>query len=104
MRCNIDVTCLLSDTAIKAVISYIANYITKSLLNTVAMFDLMTNVFEQNMKYIKGDVLQEEKTRKIMTQIVNSFTSKQETRSPLACMYLLGHFDHYTNRRFISFY
>ena len=62
LRCNTDVTCLLSGTTIKAVISYIANYITKSLLNTATMFDLIANVFERNMKYIKEDASQEENT------------------------------------------
>ncbi|KAF8220007.1 hypothetical protein L208DRAFT_1336242 [Tricholoma matsutake] len=39
-----------------------------------------------------------------MTKIVNSLSAKMEMGSPMACMYLLGNPDHYTNYRFVPFY
>jgi hypothetical protein len=39
MRCNSDVTSLLSGTAIKAVIAYISDYITKSSLKTYRVLE-----------------------------------------------------------------
>ncbi|KZV60466.1 hypothetical protein PENSPDRAFT_554602, partial [Peniophora sp. CONT] len=39
-----------------------------------------------------------------MVQIVNALTVKQEIGSPMACAYLLGHPDHYTNYKFRPFY
>ncbi|KAL5532417.1 hypothetical protein ACEPAF_5987 [Sanghuangporus sanghuang] len=43
-----DVTSLLSGTAIKAVIMYIMDYITKSSLNTSSIFDVIKAVFDRN--------------------------------------------------------
>ena len=39
LRCNTDVTSLLSGTAIKAVVAYISDYITKLMLKTYIVFD-----------------------------------------------------------------
>jgi len=38
---------------------------------------------------IGGDLTQREKTRKIITQVVNSLTSKMEIGGPMASLYLL---------------
>ncbi|EJD37256.1 hypothetical protein AURDEDRAFT_40660, partial [Auricularia subglabra TFB-10046 SS5] len=43
LRCNTDVTCLLSGTSIKAVIAYATDYITKVGLKTPSMFQLIRN-------------------------------------------------------------
>jgi hypothetical protein len=40
----------------------------------------------------------------LMTQIVNSLTSKLEIGGPMASMYLLGNPDHYTSHKFRTFY
>ncbi|TDL15280.1 hypothetical protein BD410DRAFT_732928, partial [Rickenella mellea] len=47
LRCNTDVTSLLSGTAIKAVISYVTDYITKSPLKTHSIFDVVRSVFDK---------------------------------------------------------
>ncbi|KDQ50649.1 hypothetical protein JAAARDRAFT_106286, partial [Jaapia argillacea MUCL 33604] len=47
LRCNSDVTCLLSRTAVKAVIAYVTDYITKSSLKTHVMFDVVKNIVER---------------------------------------------------------
>ncbi|KAI0357520.1 hypothetical protein OH77DRAFT_1503040 [Trametes cingulata] len=39
LRCNTDVTCLLSGTQVKAVIAYVTDYITKSPLKTYSVFE-----------------------------------------------------------------
>src|ERR1700723_3287519 len=39
-----------------------------------------------------------------MTKIVNSLSAKMEIGSPMACMYLLGNPDHYTNKKFALFF
>ncbi|KAF8238288.1 hypothetical protein L208DRAFT_1243264, partial [Tricholoma matsutake] len=38
------------------------------------------------------------------TKIVNSLSAKLELGSPMICMYLLGHPDHYTSHKFVTFY
>ncbi|TDL14714.1 hypothetical protein BD410DRAFT_733689, partial [Rickenella mellea] len=47
IRCNSDVTSLLSGTAIKAVISYVTDYITKSPLKTHTIFDAVRSIFDK---------------------------------------------------------
>ncbi|EIW51249.1 uncharacterized protein TRAVEDRAFT_137693, partial [Trametes versicolor FP-101664 SS1] len=47
MRGNTDVTSLLSGTAIKSIIAYVADYITKTPLKTHVMFQSIQQVFER---------------------------------------------------------
>ena len=103
-RCNTDVTSLLSGTAVKAVVAYISDYISKTPLKTYVVFDTIRCIFERNSELIGGSVDRQEKARKIMTQIVNSLTSKLEIGAPLASLYLLQNPDHYTDHCFIPFY
>ncbi|THV03163.1 hypothetical protein K435DRAFT_568474, partial [Dendrothele bispora CBS 962.96] len=46
-RCNTDVTNLSSGTAIKAVVLYVSDYITKSSLKTHVIFDAIVSVFNK---------------------------------------------------------
>lgn len=103
-RCNTDVTSLLSGTAIKAVVAYIADYISKPSLKTYAVFDTICSIFDKNSDIITGDENRKENTRRILTQIVNSLTSKLEIGAPMASMYLLKNPDHYTDHKFRPFY
>ncbi|KAJ6464413.1 hypothetical protein C8R45DRAFT_789049, partial [Mycena sanguinolenta] len=48
LRCNTDVTCLLSGTAIKAVIAYICDYVTKPSLKLYHMFDAVYAVLNKH--------------------------------------------------------
>lgn len=51
MCCNHDVTSLLSGTAIKSVVGYVADYITKTPLKTHVMFQSVRQVFERNVEF-----------------------------------------------------
>lgn len=104
LRSNSDVTSLLSGTAIKAIVAYVSDYITKPGLKTYSIFDIIKSIFDKNSEMIGGDLKRKEKVRKIFTQIVNSLTAKMETGSPMASLYLLGNQDHYTKHKFIPFY
>ena len=106
LRCNSDVTCLLSGTAVKAVVLYVTNYITKCSLKTHVIFDTIRRMYLQNPQILQGDNddVRRENVRKLMTKIVNSLSSKMEMGAPIACMYLLGNPDHYTSHRFVCFY
>ncbi|KAI0643079.1 hypothetical protein C8Q79DRAFT_883347, partial [Trametes meyenii] len=44
LRCNSDVTCLLSGTQVKAVVAYVTDYITKSSLSTHSFFETVKTV------------------------------------------------------------
>jgi hypothetical protein len=59
LRCNTDVTSLLSGTAIKAVLAYISDYVTKPTLKTYVVFDTSVSVFEKNSDMMNGTVIAE---------------------------------------------
>jgi len=100
LRCNTDVTSLLSGTSIKAVISYVTDYVTKPTLKTHQIFSSAYDVYEKNSEMIGGDKNTEDTARKLLLKIVNSLTAKMEIGSPLACLYLLDNPDHYTSHEF----
>jgi hypothetical protein len=104
LRSNSDVTSLLSGTAIKAVVAYVTDYITKQSLKTYTIFDVIKSIFDKNSEMLGGNLKRKEKVRKLFTQIVNSLTAKLEIGGPMASLYVLGNPDHYTNYEFIPFY
>ncbi|KAF7972082.1 hypothetical protein HWV62_19165, partial [Athelia sp. TMB] len=100
LRCNTDVTSLLSGTALKAVVAYVTEYITKSGLKTYHVFDAVRNTIEKNGELLGGDIKRQEKAKTLMTKIVNSLTSQSEIGAPMASLYLLENPDHYTSHEF----
>ena len=104
MRCNTDVTCLLSGTAVKSVIAYVTDYITKSPLKTHVMFQAIQDTFKRNPDLLTSNIDKQIKAKKVITKVVNALTGKSEIGAPMACMYLLKHPDHYTSHRFVRFY
>ena len=103
-RCNTDVTSLRSGTAVKGVLLYVSKYVTKPALKTHVIFDTVRSMFLRHSEVIGGSDSRKDKARKLMTKIVNSLSAKLEMGSPMACMYLLGNPDHYTNFNFVPFY
>ena len=104
LKCNSDVSSLLSGTAIKAIVAYVTDYITKVPLKTHTMFDAIRCVFDRKAELLNSNKSREEKSRKLITNIVNSLTANMEIGGPMASLYLLGNPDHYTNYRFRPFY
>src|SRR5882762_5085314 len=104
IRSNTDVTSLLSGTAIKAVVAYVSDHISKPALKTYLIFEAVKSVFDRNSEMLGGSLDRKEKARRLLTQIVNNLTSKMEIGGPMASMYLLKNPDHYTNHKFRTFY
>jgi hypothetical protein len=104
LRCNTDVTSLSSGTAIKAVVLYVSDYITKSTLKTHTIFDSIRSIFQKNSEMINGTLPMKEKARRFMAKVANLLSAKAEMGAPMICMYLLGNPDHYTSHTFIPFY
>jgi hypothetical protein len=104
LRCNTDVTSLLSGTAITAIVAYVTEYITKTGLKTYSIFDTIRSVFDRNSELIGGTQKQREKARRLLTKIVNALTAKIEIGGPMASLYLLKNSDHYTSHRFNTIY
>ena len=104
LRCNTDVTSLLSGTSIKAVISYVTDYIAKPALKTYQIFATAYNVFDRNANLDTDDKSRTDDARKLILKVVNALSSKMEIGSPMASMYLLENPDHYTSHKFIPFW
>lgn len=102
-RCNTDVTSLLSGTSIKAIVSYISDYVTKPALKTHQVFSAMYDVFE-NKAATGTDNKRDESSRRLILKIANSLSAKMEIGSPMASMYLLNNPDHYTGHIFVPFW
>ncbi|KAF8219301.1 hypothetical protein L208DRAFT_1341713 [Tricholoma matsutake] len=103
-RCNTDITSLRSGTAIKGVLLYVSNYVTKLALKMHVIFETVRSMFQKHSEMIGGSEPHNDKVWKLMTKIVNSLSTKMEMGNPMVCMYLLGNPDHYTNYLFIPFY
>jgi hypothetical protein len=84
-----------SGTAIKGVLLYVTNYVTKSALKTHVVFDTVRSIFQKNSDMIGGTESRQVKARRLTTKIVNALSAKMELGSPMMCLYLLGHPDHY---------
>jgi hypothetical protein len=75
-RCNTDITSLASGTAIKGVVLYVSDYITKSSLKTHIVFDTIRAMFSKNQDMISGTLPSKEKAYQLMTKIVNPLSTK----------------------------
>jgi hypothetical protein len=104
LRCNSDVTSLMSGTAVRAVVAYVTDYVSKSTLSTHAMWAAIRVVFDKSAVLLNDrELSDEEKVRTLLTRVVNAFSAKQELGMPMICMYLLGNPDHYTSEHFVNF-
>ncbi|KAJ7265781.1 hypothetical protein C8J57DRAFT_1069358, partial [Mycena rebaudengoi] len=104
LGCNTDVTCLLSGTSIKAIVAYISDHVTKSSLKTYHVFQSVQDIFDRNTICLGGTPQGGKNARLLIMQMVNSLSSKLQIGSPMACLYLLGNKDHYTNLDFKVFW
>ena len=104
LRCNSDVTSLLSEMAIKAVMTYVSNYMMKPSLKTYSVFEVVKIILDKNSEMIASDLNCREKMRKIFTQVVNSLMVKLEIDGPMVCLYMLRNPNYYTSHIFVPFY
>ncbi|KZS86366.1 hypothetical protein SISNIDRAFT_396934, partial [Sistotremastrum niveocremeum HHB9708] len=69
------------------------------------MFDIVLALFRRSStQMLNGDTLSHERSRKLLTQMVNQFNAKMECGSPMASLYLLGYPDHYKSHKFVKFF
>lgn len=103
-RCNTDCTCLMSGTAVKATVGYVADYIVKMGLKTYQIFSSIYDVFERHPDMWQDSKSDSDAARRLILKMANSLTSKIEIGGPMAAMYLLGNPDHYSSHSFVPFY
>ena len=83
LHCNTDVMSLSSGTAIKSVIMYVSDYITKSALKTHTIFDSIRTVFQRSGEMIGGSLPTKEKARRFMTKVANLLSAKAKMGAPM---------------------
>ena len=104
LRCNTDTTCMLSGTAIKAVVGYITDYVLKLGIKTHVLFEAVLKTVRRT-KEVPSDVSDKKSfARRFIVCVVNALTAAMEIGSPLASAYILGFHDCYTNFNFIAMY
>jgi hypothetical protein len=102
VRCNTDVSCLLTGTAVKAAHMYISDYITKPGLKTYTAFECILAVYLAYQSLLHED--RAEAARTVILKMVNALTSRSQLGGPLIAAFMLEHGDHYKNRKFQSFF
>lgn len=100
MRCNHDVTPLISGTQVRAIMVYITEYITKTPLRTHNIFEAVKGVFDRRALFLDSTDNDGDVARKLLTRVVNALIAKQQIGGPLACHFLQGFPDHYTDTQF----
>ncbi|THH26548.1 hypothetical protein EUX98_g7646 [Antrodiella citrinella] len=100
LRCNGDVTSLLSGTLIRAIIAYVCDYITKSTLKTHAVFEAVLTVLRKRDDMFGQTPSRRDAARRLLVKIVNALTARKEVGGPMIAHELLGNPDHYTNEYF----
>ncbi|KAJ7122696.1 hypothetical protein C8R43DRAFT_1090749 [Mycena crocata] len=86
-RSNTDVTSLLSGTAVKAVVSYVSDYVSKLGLKSYQAFASVFDVFERNSETLSTGGEGTEIARTLMRQMINSMSTKMEIGSPMASIH-----------------
>ena len=76
--CNTDITSLLSGTAIKAIVAYVSDYVTKPGLKTYTVFDTIRSVFDRCSEMLGDTQKRNDKARSLITKIVDALTAKLE--------------------------
>ncbi|KAJ3484804.1 hypothetical protein NLI96_g5383 [Meripilus lineatus] len=104
MRCNGDVTPLISGTQVRAIMVYVTEYITKNPLKTHNIFEAVKSVFDRRNEFLDASDNEGDVARKLLTRIVNALIAKQHIGGPLACHYIQGYPDHYTDVEFKVLY
>ncbi|KAJ4465138.1 hypothetical protein C8R41DRAFT_744769, partial [Lentinula lateritia] len=73
-------------------------------LKTHVVFDSIKTIFDKSTEIIDGSFSTKEKSRRLISRIVNLLSTKLELGSPMISLYLLKNPDHYTSHNFIPFY
>lgn len=89
LRSNTDVTSLLSGTAIKAVIAYVTDYVTKPQLQTHVLFDIVRSVLKGDPEIDGATAAERLTARQLIVKMVNALSSKSSVGAPMASTYLL---------------
>lgn len=100
LRCNTDVTCLLSGTQVWAIIAYVTDYMTKLQLKTYTLFEVIHFVFSNNSEIIAETEDHAMLARRLLTKMITGINACLEVGGPMLCAHLLGNPEYYISHKF----
>ncbi|CAF4546951.1 unnamed protein product, partial [Rotaria magnacalcarata] len=101
-RCNMDIKFIWTGSDAKALVYYIADYVTKSSLAFYDMFALAQRGIKsiEQQQATCGTESAIEKSRKLVLRCYNTIASHQEVSGVQVASYLMNYGDHYTTHTF----
>ena len=104
IRCNMDVKFIGSGASAKAILYYITDYITKTMLKAHIAYVALKSARDrmQNNPTIPSNSILTGKS--VVVKCANALISKQELSGPQVASFLLGNGDYYTNVKFRSLF
>ncbi|KAJ7112240.1 hypothetical protein C8R44DRAFT_632068 [Mycena epipterygia] len=80
LRCNTDVASLLSGTAIKAIIAYISDYVSKASLKIYQVFSSMYDILHENSDPLSAEFKRKDKCRRLLMKNCQCIVNKNGNR------------------------
>ncbi|KDQ51995.1 hypothetical protein JAAARDRAFT_139358 [Jaapia argillacea MUCL 33604] len=102
LRCNMDIKFIGTGAAMKALIYYVTDYITKSSLPVHAGLSVLSYAIRSNEARFVNDPSSPEATRdrSLITKTVNAIMARQELSHQQVMSYLVGGGNHYTSHKY----
>jgi len=104
MRCNMDIKFISSGPAAKAILYYIADYITKSQLKTHVALAAMEMAVHKLETFDPNDDDCTLRVKKMLQKCAHSMISHQELSAQQVCSYLMDFEDHFTSHEYHHLY
>ena len=104
IRCNMDIKFIGSGPAVKAIIYYITNYITKSQLKTHVAYAALELATKKLGEYNPDDDEITIWAKKLLQKCAYSMISHQELSAQQVASYLMDYEDHFTSHQYRNLY
>ena len=104
VRCNIDIKFITSGDAVKSVLFYITDYITKTGNKLHVAFGALEVALKKLGDYDPTDTDTELRAKKMLQKCVYAILSHQELSGQQVAAYLKGYGDHYSSHRYRNLY
>ena len=103
-RCNTDLKFMTSGDAVKSVLHYITDYITKTGNKSHVSFGALEVALKKLGDYDPTDTDTELRAKRMLQKCVYAILSHQELSSQQVAAYLKGYGDHYSSHRYRNLY
>jgi hypothetical protein len=101
IRCNMDIKFISSGPAVKAVIYYITDYITKSQLQAHVAYAALEGAVQRLGEFDPEDDDLASRAKRLLQNCAHSMISNQELSAQQVASHLMGYEDHFTIRQLV---